>query len=151
MREILASGTWSSALTTDEFAAIRSVGCEPVGQVLGAAVYNIGYTGGYSCPGAWAGFGGNVTPYRSVTSVSGVGGMGSFSALVQTMYEARHQAIDRMSAECAALGGHGVVSASIDIGRFPAGRLEVKALGTAVPAPRRRPPAVPFTSGLAAQ
>ena len=48
------SGTWGSALTTDEFAAIRSVGFEPVGQVLGAAVYNIGYTGGYGCPGAWA-------------------------------------------------------------------------------------------------
>ena len=54
MAEIRSSGTWGSALSADEFAAIRSVGFEPVGQVLGAAVYNIGYTGGYSCPGAWA-------------------------------------------------------------------------------------------------
>jgi len=38
MAEMKASGTWSSALSTDEFAAIRSVGFEPVGQVLGAAV-----------------------------------------------------------------------------------------------------------------
>ena len=53
MAEIRASGTWGSALTADEFAAIRSVGFEPVGQVLGACVYNIGYTGGYACPGAW--------------------------------------------------------------------------------------------------
>ena len=53
MAEIRRSGTWGSALTADEFAAIRSVGFEPVGQVLGACVYNIGYTGGYNCPGAW--------------------------------------------------------------------------------------------------
>ena len=46
MAEIRASGTWGSALTSDEFAAIRSVGFEPTGQVLGACVYNIGYTGG---------------------------------------------------------------------------------------------------------
>ena len=55
MAEIRRSGTWGSALSADEFTAIRSVGFEPVGQVLGAAVYNIGYTGGYGCPGAWAG------------------------------------------------------------------------------------------------
>jgi hypothetical protein len=29
-------GTWGSALTTQEFAAVRSVGFEPVGQVFGA-------------------------------------------------------------------------------------------------------------------
>ncbi len=52
MAEIRGSGTWGSALTTDEFAAIRSVGFEPVGQVLGAAVYSVGYTGGYNCPGS---------------------------------------------------------------------------------------------------
>ena len=38
MAEIRRSGTWGSALTSDEFAAIRSVGFEAVGQVLGAAV-----------------------------------------------------------------------------------------------------------------
>ena len=57
MAEIRGSGTWGSSLSTDEFAAIRSTGFEPVGQVLGAAVYNVGYTGGFACPGAWSGFG----------------------------------------------------------------------------------------------
>ena len=56
LAEIRRSGTWGSALTSDEFASIRSVGFQPVGQVLGAAVYNIGYTGGYGCPGAWGGY-----------------------------------------------------------------------------------------------
>ena len=67
MAEIRASGTWGSALTSDEFAAIRSVGFEPAGQVLGACVYNIGYTGGYNCPGAWGSWGyGGASPARTV-------------------------------------------------------------------------------------
>ena len=36
MAQIRSSGTWGSALTSDEFAAIRSVGFEPVGQVFGS-------------------------------------------------------------------------------------------------------------------
>jgi uncharacterized protein YbjQ (UPF0145 family) len=151
MAEIRGSGTWGSALSVDEFAAIRSVGFEPVGQVLGAAVYNIGYTGGYGCPGSWAGYGGWATPYRSVTQVSGQGGYGSFGALVKTMYEARRTAISRMVSECAALGGHGVVGVSLTIGAFPAGGLEFKAIGTAVRAPGGRSPKSPFTSDLSGQ
>src|SRR5580693_6137018 len=107
MQEIRRSGTWGSALTSDEFAAIRSVGFEPVGQVLGAAVYNIGYTGGYNCPGAWGSWGYGI-PARTVTQVSSQGGFGSFAPLVKTMYEARHKAIDRMTTECEELGGPGV-------------------------------------------
>ncbi|HEX6524043.1 MAG TPA: heavy metal-binding domain-containing protein [Streptosporangiaceae bacterium] len=154
MREIRASGTWGSALTTDEFAAIRSVGFAPVGQVLGAAVYNVGYTGGYNCPGAWGGFGGWGTPARTVTQVSGRGGWGSFGPLVQTMYDARHKAIDRMVSECAELGGHGVVGVRLTIGSFPAGGLEFKAIGTAVAAPGAPPPTGrrrPFTCDLSGQ
>jgi uncharacterized protein YbjQ (UPF0145 family) len=151
LAEIRRSGTWGSALTADEFAAIRGVGFEPVGQVLGAAVYNVGYTGGYACPGAWAGYGGYVTPYQSVTSVSGVSSMGSFGPMVQTLYQARRRAIARMSAECAELGGHGVVGVLLTIGAFPAGGLEFKAIGTAVRAPGGVPLKRPFTSDLSGQ
>ena len=52
MAGLRSSGTWGSALTADEFAAIRSVGFEPVGQVFGAAVYDAGSARGYACPGA---------------------------------------------------------------------------------------------------
>jgi uncharacterized protein YbjQ (UPF0145 family) len=152
MAEIRGSGTWGSALSTAEFAAIRSVGFEPVGQVLGAAVYNIGFTGGYACPAAWSGYGAFAQPFRSVTQVSGRGGYGSFGPLTQAMYEARHKALDRMSAECMELGGHGVVGVSLTIGGFPAGGMEFKAIGTAVRAQAggaalRRP----FTSHLSGQ
>jgi len=152
MAEIRGSGTWGSALSTAEFAAIRSVGFEPVGQVLGAAVYNVGYTGGYYCPGAWAGgWGWGGTPWRSATEVSGRGGWASFRPLVQTMYEARRTAIGRMASECTQLGGHGVVGVSLEIGSFPAGGLEFKAIGTAVRAPGARYPRAPFTSHLSGQ
>ena len=136
MAEIRRSGTWGSALSTDEFTAIRSAGFEPVGQVLGAAVYNIGYTGGYGCaaPGP-ATTATRVGPTRSVTQVSSRGGVTSFAPLVQALYDARHTAINRMTAECADLGGHGVVGVNLSIGRFPAGGLEFKAIGTAVRAP----------------
>lgn len=147
LAEIRSSGTWGSALTSDEFAAIRSTGFEPAGQVLGAAVYNVGYTGGYGCPGGWNSFGYG----RAATQVSGQGGYGSFGALVQVMYNARHKALDRMVAECRELGGHGVVGVRLSIGTFPAGGLEFKAIGTAIRAPGSRQLRRPFTSDLSGQ
>jgi len=150
MAEIRRSGTWGSAVTSDEFAAIRSVGFDTVGQVLGAAVYNIGYTGGYGCPGAWGSYGYSWGP-GARTQVSSRGGYGSFGPMVNTMYEARRTAIGRMVAECAELGGHGVVGVRLSIGPFPAGGLEFKAIGTAVRAPGARPLAHPFTSDLSGQ
>jgi uncharacterized protein YbjQ (UPF0145 family) len=151
MAEIRTSGTWGSALSTEEFAAIRSVGFEPVGQVLGAAVYNIGFSGGYNCPGAWSGFGSYAQAYRSVTQVSGRGGYGSFGPLTQAMYDARHLAINRMTTECAELGGHGIVGVSLTIGSFPAGGLGFKAIGTAVRAAGSPPLPTPFSSDLSGQ
>lgn len=150
MAEIRSSGTWGSALSTDEFAAIRSVGFEPVGQVLGAAVYNLGYTGAYSCPAGWTGrfLGGAVGPG---TQVSGQGGWATFAALARTMYEARRTAISRMTAECAALGGHGIVGVRLHLGAFPAGGLEFRAIGTAVRGQGAPAPPHPFSSDLSGQ
>jgi len=128
--EIRCSGTWGSSLTTGEFAAIRSVGFEPVGQVFGAAVYAAGAASGSCCAAAG----------------------GSFGPLVEAMYQARHTAIDRMTTECARLGGHGVVGVRLSRGSFPLGGLEFTAIGTAVRVPgvadgRRQP----FTSDLSGQ
>jgi hypothetical protein len=63
-------GAWGSALTAAEFAAIRSVGFEPVGQVLGVAVYAAGEARGYSCPGARGSAGGRM-PAGPATQVPG--------------------------------------------------------------------------------
>ena len=127
MAEIRSSGTWGSSLTSGEFAAIRSVGFEPVGQVFGVSVYAAGSARASSCPAA-------VGP------------------LVQARYQARHAAIGRMTAECAQLGGHGVVGVRLRRGSFSLGGLEFTAIGTAVRAPgaaygRREP----FTCDLTGQ
>ncbi len=96
-------GTWGSALSADEFAAIRGAGFEPVGQVFGAAVYAAGSASGAGCPGAW----------------QSSGGLEPFVPLVQARYEARQTAIDRMIGECARLGGHGVVGVRLSQGALP--------------------------------
>jgi uncharacterized protein YbjQ (UPF0145 family) len=158
LAEIKASGTWSSALSTDEFAAIKSVGFEPVGQVLGAAVYNIGYAGGDICPT----YGSREQPgYRGPSSsryspavftvISGAGSASAYGPLVNALYAARRRAIGRMSAECAALGGHGVVGVSLSIGPFEAGGIEFRALGTAIRAPGGVQLKDPFTSDVSGQ
>src|SRR5271154_4525485 len=131
MQEIRRSGTWGSALTADEFAAIRSVGFEPVGQVFGAAVYSAGSSSGYSCPGTRRSSG-DGSPPRPATQVSGPGGLGSFGPLVQTMDLARHTAVGRMITECTELGGHGVVGVRLSRESFPLGGPQFTALGTAV-------------------
>jgi uncharacterized protein YbjQ (UPF0145 family) len=157
LAEIRRSGTWGSALTADEFTAIKSSGFEPVGQVLGAAVYNVGFTGGYACPSYGGGYGlGRAgmfggAPYTSVTATSGSGTLGSYAPLVRTMYQARRQALGRMTEECQALGGDGVVGVRLTIGGFPAGGLEFKAIGTAVRAPSGVRLREPFTSDLSGQ
>jgi len=131
-------GTWGSALTADEFAAIRGTGFEPVGQVFGAAVYSSASTGMYGCPGTAAPA--NLAPFRP---------------LVQAMYEARRVSIDRMVGQCAGLGGHGVVGVRLTQGDFRLGGLEFTAIGTAVRAPgvASAPPGPqsPFTSDLSGQ
>ncbi len=148
--ELRSSATWGSALTTDEFAAIRSVGFEPVGQVFGAAVYSAGSASGYTCPGTGSPSGG--LPARPEAQVSGRGGPGSFGPLVQTMNLARRTALGRMSTECAELGGHGVVGVRLTRGSFPAGGPQFMAIGTAVRArgPTQRLP-VPFTAEVSGQ
>jgi uncharacterized protein YbjQ (UPF0145 family) len=153
LADINKSGTWSSALTSQEFAAIKSVGFEPVGQVLGAAVYNMGWTGGYGCPSGYFGSYNRMTSgWRpGVTSLSSSGRNSMYAPLVQTMYASRRAAIGRMAAECAALGGHGVVGVRLKIGRFPAGGLEFHAIGTAVRAPGGVPLRQPFTSDISGQ
>src|SRR4029077_9673776 len=60
---------------------------------------------------------------------------GSFGPLVEAMYQARQTAIDRMTAECAALGGHGVVGVRLSRGALPLSGLDFAAAGTAVRAP----------------
>ncbi len=156
MAEIKASGTWGSALSVAEFISIRSVGFEPVGQVLGAAVYKIGYEGNHVCPTyrgqTEAAKAQAMRKPRIYTAVSGgPKASNSFRPMLQAQYAARNAAIGRMAAECSELGGHGVVGVALTISPFPAGGMEFKAIGTAVRAPGVEPIKQPFTSELSGQ
>jgi uncharacterized protein YbjQ (UPF0145 family) len=144
-----AKGTWTSGLSVSEFAAIRSVGFEPVGQVMGSTVHNLGwwYRAQIACGYSGGIFGSGVS--RTVTS----GMWGGFAEYVGTIYEARRTAMGRMAAECAALGGDGVVAVTVEIKPFQSatGALEFQAFGTAVRAQGDARPPRPFLSHLSGQ
>ena len=156
MAAVRGSGTWTSALSTGEFAAIRSVGFEPVGQVMGSAVFHIGRSGRYwgyhDCQFPGAGYRAGYRDNGTVPlAVSGTGGPSA--ALVAVFDQARRTALGRMSAECQALGGDGVVSAELTMAPFIARSdcLEFKVIGTAVRAHGPQHVRRPFTSHLDGQ
>ena len=138
MAGIRASGTWGSALTSGEFAAIRSVGFEPVGQVFGAAVFGVAYGDGYSCPRISAASAKAVQAASSDQHAERDGRGpepdedGPLGPLVRAMDQARRTAVERMTAECAELGGDGVVGLRVSRGSYLLGGQEFSAVGTAV-------------------
>jgi uncharacterized protein YbjQ (UPF0145 family) len=145
-----APGAFTSDLSVQEFAAIRSVGFSPVGQVMGSAVFNVGwsYTG---C--------GYVGAYGGIYNQGGFAGYGAYSpapvvdvpAVAHLLEQARHRAVERMRAECAGLGGDGVVGVRLTVGPFYENGLEFLAIGTAVKADGAKHVKNPFTSDLSGQ
>jgi uncharacterized protein YbjQ (UPF0145 family) len=134
------SRAWGSALSVDAFAAVRSVRFEPVGQVFGAAVYYLATVAGVSCPGTT----GASYPVRDA---------GPAGRLGQSLLAGRRTALDRMTGECAELGGHGVVGTALRVTEIPATSLTAAAIeftvtGTAVRAMDRPALASPFATEL---
>jgi uncharacterized protein YbjQ (UPF0145 family) len=141
---------WGSVLPVDEFAAIRSVGFEPVGQVFGAAVYPLTATAAVTCRGT-------ATPSLVGGASARVADvLGPGARIAQALYDGRRVAIDRMAAECSGLGGHGIVGAALQVTEtsgdsFTAATIEFKAIGTAVRASGCPPLPRPFTTELSGQ
>src|SRR6516225_7123081 len=114
MAEVAGRGaTWGSVLSVNAFAAVRSVGFEPVGQVFGAAGYPLTATAAVSCPGTATHF---LIPGASARVT---GRSGSAARIAQALYDGYRTAIDRMSGECSDLGGHGVVGAALQVTENP--------------------------------
>ena len=138
---------WGSALSVAEFAAVRSVGFEPVGQAFGAAVYPLFATEAVSCPG--------TAVHSLVPSAAArvTGWAGPAARAAQALYDGYQTAIDRMAGECSDLGGHGVVGASLQVTETPgdsftAATVEFKVIGAAVRGRGCPPLGRPFTSEL---
>jgi uncharacterized protein YbjQ (UPF0145 family) len=84
--------------------------------------------------------------------VADSGDAGSFGLLVEAMYQARDAAVGRMTTECAAAGGQGVVGVRLSRGQFALGGLQFTATGTAVRVPGTAPsPRTLFTSDVSGQ
>jgi uncharacterized protein YbjQ (UPF0145 family) len=160
------SGSFTSALTVEEFAAIRSVGFSPVGQVLGSAVYNVGwsYTGcgyyygrGVGMGGVRGGMAGGGFAGGGIAGGGVFGGGWTMAPVVpvpatqQLLSQARHRAVERMRQECTGLGGDGVVGVHLTVQSFFGNGLEFIAIGTAVRADGAKRPRKPFTSDLTGQ
>ncbi len=89
---------------------------------------------------------------RPVQRPVGAAAIGSAHALVSVLYRARRAAISRMTAECAALGGHGIIGVTLTVGPFDDDdTLEFSAIGTAIRAPGVRVRSQPFASDLSGQ
>lgn len=141
-RQAAAEGraSFTSGLSVEEFAALRTVGFVPVGQVMGSAVYNVGWswTGcGYRGGGLFSGYA--PAPVVDVPSTR------------QLLEEARHRALHRLHQECMGLGGDGVVGVRVGVGPFYGNGLEFMVTGTAVRALGDTRPPRPFTSDLSGQ
>lgn len=100
LAQLRRDGAFTSALSTDEFAALRVVGFDPVGQVMGTSVDHLGYLP-YSCGYSYGGFGAGMGYVGARTE--------SIDYYVAALHAARDRAVGRLVAECAALGGDGVV------------------------------------------
>ncbi|MFD0357906.1 heavy metal-binding domain-containing protein [Streptomyces sp. NPDC127110] len=131
---------WDSTLSTGEFAAVAGVGFEPVGQVFGTAVFNLGNTGAWACPGAWTTTEGPSSRWAP-----------SLDPLTKAANAARRLAVTRAVAECRRLHGDGLVAVRLTSAPFPAGGTEFTAIGTAVRARSRVRPRHPFASHVGGQ
>jgi uncharacterized protein YbjQ (UPF0145 family) len=110
MERLRAGGAWGSLLSVSEFAALAGVGFDPVGHVLGSAVIHV----------------------RSVENSAICGGWRPLKTHVVSREEMRELALSRAVAECQALGGDGIVGATVHVGPFVDGGTEFTVQGTAV-------------------
>jgi uncharacterized protein YbjQ (UPF0145 family) len=134
-----ATGLKTSLLSVAGAVGIETVGLDPVGEVMGCIVQNIGWTGGMNY------------------GMGGVGGMGgfvgsvSFQPYVSALYHGYDTALARMTTEAKAMGADGVVGIRLTRSALAESGQEFMALGTAVRANSTRRPRQLFTTELPGQ
>lgn len=147
------TSSWTSDLGVGEFAAVRGVGFDPVGQVMGSTVDQIGYSGWGACGTMqYAAARRYGYPTRTTTGSAGSRWVG-YGILRAALYAARRRAVARLAQECTAVCGDGVVGVRLSIRPFPgvAHALEFTVMGTAVRARGRHHLTAPFLCDLSGQ
>ena len=111
VRRAAAGGPWTSLLTAPAAAGLQVAGFDPVGEVMGSIVQQIGWTGYRGC-GVWGGgLGGwNATTVTS-SSRQRFAGYGPYVDALNHGYET---AMSRMLDEAATIGADGVVGRRTD-------------------------------------
>jgi uncharacterized protein YbjQ (UPF0145 family) len=108
LSELRSAGTFTSDLSVADFALCAQLGLEPLSQVLGTSIYQVGYqsTGyGYRGPGVGRGFGSEL--YGAAREI------GELQVLTQAWNEARERAVARLAEEALAVEADAVVGVQV--------------------------------------
>jgi uncharacterized protein YbjQ (UPF0145 family) len=135
MRRFQADGVRTSLLDVPGAAGLASVGLEPVGEVMGCMVQQLGWSGFGGC--GWTGYGPQPTTLTSGRRSRWAG----YAPYVDALYRGYDTAQSRMLEEAVALGADGVVGVRVTAEHLGAGNREFVSLGTAVRARGPRRPA----------
>jgi uncharacterized protein YbjQ (UPF0145 family) len=143
-----ADGVRTSLLSADGLAGLEVAGFDVVGEVLGTAVMQIGWTGFGGC-GWTPGLGGGG--YYGPAQVSRPSRWSGYEPYVRAVRHGRDTALNRLLQEASALGADGVVGVKFTDERMEGQKREFMALGTAVRSRGRERPKTPFTTDLGGQ
>jgi uncharacterized protein YbjQ (UPF0145 family) len=141
-------GVRTSLLSADGLAGLEMAGFDVVGEVLGTAVMQIGWSGFGGC-GWTPGLGGGG--FYGPAQVSRPSRWSGYEPYVRAVRHGRNTALSRMNQEAAALGADGVVGVRFTDERMEGQKREFMALGTAVRSRGRERPGTPFTTDLGGQ
>ncbi len=135
-------GTFTSDLSTADFALCHQLGLRPLAQVMGSSIYQVGYQGvGY---GAGFNYAGNYA--------AGGGFVAELQTLSYAYNEARSRALVRLKHEATAVGADAVVGVDVrmqarDFGdSTSSGVIEFSVIGTAVARDATTAPPAPSTA-----
>lgn len=118
-------GVHTSLMEVASFAGARSVGLQPLGEVMGCTVVHLGWQGWGGC--GYYGYG----PAPTTVTSGSRSRFSGFAPYVDALRGAYDAAVGRLLAEAVAMRAHGVVGVSLTETHMSGGR-EFLALGTAV-------------------
>jgi len=145
MKRFAATNLKTSLLSVPAALSLESVGFEPVGEVMGCTVDQIGWPGYAGCPMGQGPYSGLA--YQTPRTSSRDPNFG-FKPYVSAVHRGYATALRRMTQEASALGADGVVGVLLRADPVAEHTTEFVALGTAVRARCRTRPSKLFTTEL---
>jgi uncharacterized protein YbjQ (UPF0145 family) len=148
MQRASSSPLATSMLSVPSALGIQSVGFDPVGEVMGCVVVQLGWQGYGGC-GVWAGSSGYGYGASAPVISSRSAGYGGFGGYVGALTNGYRTALGRLVTEARALGADGVVGVKLTAGELAGtGNREFVAIGTAIRGRCDSRPQYPFTTEL---